>query len=81
MTAETVREVMSRKPFEPLRVVMSSGESYDILHPEWMFITGRALFLAIPDKNHPEGERWVFCSYLHIAHIELLPARPARKAG
>jgi hypothetical protein len=78
MTADTFKEILHRKPFEPFRVVMSSGESYDIVHPEMAFVTVKALLLAIPDSTHAEGERLAFCSYLHIAHVETL--RPSRAA-
>ncbi len=78
MTADTFREILRRAPFEPIRVVMSSGESYDVLHPEMVFVTARSLILAIPDPSHPEGERLAFCSYLHIAHVEIL--KPSRAA-
>jgi hypothetical protein len=76
MTAETFREILRRTPFEPIRVVMSSGESYTIMHPETVLITARALVLAIPEPTHPEGERLAFCSYLHVAHVEML--KPSR---
>lgn len=80
MTADTFREILRRIPFEPFRVVMSSGESYNVVHPEMAFVTAKALILAIPDTAHPDGERLSFCSYLHIAHVETL--RPAeRRAG
>ena len=80
MTADTFRQILRRAPFKPFRVVMSSGESYNVMHPEMAFVTARTLILAIPDPTHPEGERLVFCSYLHIAHVEVL--KPAeRRAG
>jgi len=78
MTADTFREILRRKPFEPFRVVMSSGESYTILHPEMALVSARSLILAIPDPTHPEGERLAFCSYLHLAHVEIL--QPTRAA-
>ena len=76
MTADTFREILKRAPFEPLRVVMSSGESYEVMHPEMVFVTARSLILAIPDPSHPEGERLAFCSYIHVAHVEIL--KPSR---
>ena len=77
MTADTFREFLKRAPFEPFRVVMSSGESYAVMHPEMAFVTAKALIIALPDRTHPEGERIAFCSYLHIAHLETLKAVPA----
>jgi hypothetical protein len=81
MTAETFREILHRAPFEPFRVVMSSGESYSVIHPDWALVTSRSLILAIPDPGHPEGERWAFCSYLHISHVEILSPEAERRAG
>jgi hypothetical protein len=78
MTADTLREILKRSPFEPFRIVMSSGESYIVMHPEMALVTGRSLILAIPDPAHPDGERIAFCSYLHIAHVETFhPSRAA----
>jgi hypothetical protein len=77
MTADTFREILRRAPFEPFRVVMSSGESYNVMHPEMALVSARALVLAVPDNTHAEGEHLVFCSYLHIAHIETL--RPSER--
>ena len=79
MTADTFKEFMKRRPFEPFRVVMNSEEAYSVLHPEMAFITAKALILAIPDPSHPDGERIAFCSYIHIAHLETF--QPTRAAG
>lgn len=78
MTAETFREILTRQPFDPFRVVTSSGESYNVMHPETAFVTARTLILALPEPTHPEGERLAFCSYHHIAHVETL--KPSRAA-
>jgi hypothetical protein len=81
MTADTSREILGRKPFDPFRVVMSSGESYNVMHPEMAFVTAKALILALPDSTVPEGERIAFCSYLHIAHVETLHPQAERRAS
>ena len=60
---------------------MSSGESYNVVHPEMALMTARALILALPDPSAPEGERWAFCSYLHIAQVEVLRPSQERRAG
>lgn len=78
MTADTFRDILKRAPFEPFRVVMSSGESYNVMHPGMALVTSRSLVLAIPDPSHSDGERFAFCSYLHLAHVEIL--KPSRVA-
>lgn len=78
MPADTFREILRRRPFEPFRVVMSSVESYTVPHPEMALVSARSLILAVPDPTEPEGERLTFCSYLHLAHVEVL--RPSDAA-
>ena len=60
---------------------MSSGESYNAIHPEMAFVTAKALILALPDPTASEGEHLAFCSYLHIAHVETLRPQAKRRAG
>jgi hypothetical protein len=48
------------------------------MHPEMVFVTAKSLILALPDSTQPEGERLAFCSYLHLAHVEVL--RPTEVA-
>ena len=74
MTADTSKDILHRQPFELFRVVMSSGESYNVMHPEMAFVSAGSLILAILDPAHPEGERLAFCSHPHIARVELLKA-------
>ena len=78
MAADTFRDILHRAPFEPFRVVMSSGESYNVMHPEMAMATAKTLILATPDSSRADGERLAFCSYIHVAHVEIL--KPARAA-
>ena len=70
MTDDTFRDILRRQPFEPFRIVMSSGENYHVLHPEMAFITAKALILTMPEPETSAGERLALCSYLHVAHVE-----------
>jgi hypothetical protein len=69
MNAETVREMLSRRPFEPFEVVMSSGERHLVKHPEFLMI--------LPSKaviGDPVTDRLAILSLIHIT--ELRPAQP-----
>jgi hypothetical protein len=70
MTGETVRSFLRRQPFEALRVTLSSGESYQIAHPEMAMLTKAGLIICLPDGNGEPSERIEFCSFLHIASVE-----------
>ena len=39
MRADELRELLDRRPFEPIRLHISSGQTVDIKHPEMAFVT------------------------------------------
>jgi hypothetical protein len=45
MTVLTFREMLARRPFQPVKVVLSSGQSYEIRHPEMAMQVGQLLVL------------------------------------
>jgi hypothetical protein len=70
MTGETVRGFLKRQPFEPLLIKMSSGEKFEIPHPEMALLTKGGLIIVLPDEHGEPSERIEFCSFLHIASVE-----------
>jgi len=64
-----LEELLQREPFEPFRIRVSSGDAYDVRTPHAVALLKNRVFIALPD-----GERWTFCPYLHIAAVESLPA-------
>jgi hypothetical protein len=63
-----------QRPFVPVRVVTSSGESYDITHPEMVLIGQRELVIGIGTPDHPRNhDRLARVSLLHISAMEDLP--------
>jgi hypothetical protein len=39
MRAEELREIPDRRPFEPIRLHVSSGQTVDVTHPEAAIVT------------------------------------------
>ena len=77
MSAETLWTRIREKPFRPFRLLLSSGDSYDVRHPEFILITKHRVTIAITNPNQPDGlaEREVVVSPLHIAGAEDLPQK------
>ena len=67
MNAETIREWLQRRPFEPFELRLSNGEAYQVRHPEVLAI-GRNR-IAIAD---PETDRFVHIALIHVNSIEAL---------
>lgn len=69
MTAEEVHEFLAHRPFEPFRVVTSSGESYEVRQPEMAFLTRSALLVGVGEaRGFPRGHRTL--SLLHVTAVE-----------
>jgi len=85
MTADAVFSRLRRRPFVPFRLILTSGTTYDVLHPEMLFVSKSGLTIALYDRNQqpvPDEipSREALISYLHIAATEDLP-QPNTKAG
>jgi hypothetical protein len=80
MTPDTLKTMLNRRPFEPMRVKLSSGEIFDIRHPEMAMLTKSALVISLPESDGGPSDRFEVCSYLHIASVETLSLSPGRAA-
>ena len=69
MNAETIREYLRRKPFEPFVIRMSNGEIHEIRHPECALLMKTRMVVYYPDDD-----RSVTCPLVHINSVETLQA-------
>jgi hypothetical protein len=69
MNAEVFRDLLKRHPFESFRIRLSSGDAYDVRNPDLVVIMKSRLFIAFPGED-----RYVLCSFLHIAAVDNLQA-------
>ncbi|MBI1902184.1 MAG: hypothetical protein HYS13_13875 [Planctomycetia bacterium] len=73
MNVQVLRDLLSRRPFEPFRLRLSSGDIYDVRHPEMALLLQTGMYVALPDANGDLPQRAAWCSVLHIAAVETLP--------
>jgi hypothetical protein len=72
MTLQTFRELLTQRPFKPFRLVMSSGETYEVRHPEMAMLTRTSILVGIGETRHGVPAEFKICSLLHVATIEPL---------
>lgn len=53
---------------------LSSGDAYDVRHPENALLVKSGILLSVPDDHGELPESPVWCSFLHIAAVEPLTA-------
>ena len=72
MTVQTFRELLSQRPFKPFRLVMSSGERYEVRHPEMAWLTRTDILVGIDETEDGVPAEFRICPHLHVATIEPL---------
>ncbi len=72
MTVQTFRNLLKERPFKPFRVVMSSGQSYEVRHPEMALITKSDLLVGIDIEDDGVPAEFKICSLLHVTAVEPL---------
>jgi hypothetical protein len=78
LTGNDVRDRLQQRPFVPFRLVMSSGQFYDIQHPDLVLVGKRHVFVGTAREENPtEFDRSSLLSILHLAAIENLPTEKA----
>lgn len=78
MTLEAIRAMLTRRPFEPLRVKTSNGEIFEIRHPEMAMLARSALVVLHPEADGGPSDNVEYVSYLHISSVETLAGATSR---
>ena len=74
MNPQDVLQLLRKRPFEPFRIHLSDGSSFEIRHPELAIVERTKVIVGVPGPKGPEGpvERSVFCALLRITRAEAL---------
>ncbi len=80
MRKEDIRELTRKVPFVPFRITLTSGETYEIQHPDMILATSGSAHISVPsvssDPDPDAYDRAKIVSLVHIVKIEFL-AGPA----
>lgn len=70
MTVQTFRDLMATRPFKPFRITMSSGEKFEVRHPEMALVTRSDLLVGVDDPGDGIPVSFRICSLLHVTAVE-----------
>ena len=71
MTLDTIQELLHRRPFEPFKIVTSSGQAYSVRHPEMVLPIRNGVYIGIGGRG-TLPERAAFISLLHVSAVETM---------
>jgi hypothetical protein len=80
MAVQTFRELLTQRPFKPFRLVMSSGESYEVRHPEMAWLTRSDILVGVGETEEGVPAEFRICSLLHVTTIEPLTSSTSGRA-
>jgi hypothetical protein len=85
MTVQTFRDLLARRPFQPFRLVMSSGQTYEVRHPEMALLTRTDMLVGVDIADDGVPAEFKICSLLHVTAVEPIgrsrPRRGKRQQG
>jgi hypothetical protein len=77
VTVQTFKEMLTARPFQPVRLVVSSGQTYEIRHPEMAFLTRTSILIGTGSTDDGVPAVFKIISLLHVTAIEPIEAANA----
>ena len=77
MTVQTFRELLTKRPFRPFRLVMLSGQMHDVRHSEMALLTRTDILVGVDIADDGIPAEFKICSLLHVTDIEPLATTPS----
>lgn len=81
MDPEGLNQLVRHLPFEPFRVHVSDGTTYDVKHPEQIMVGKRACHVGIGPKGRGPFQRIAIVANVHIARLEPLNGTHRKHRG
>ncbi len=74
MRPEDILEMLRARPFEPFRIYLSDGATFEIRHPDMAVVQRSKVTVAVPGPECPDGpaERTVNCALVHVTRTEIM---------
>ncbi|MBC8107642.1 MAG: hypothetical protein H7Z14_13710 [Anaerolineae bacterium] len=69
--------MLARRPFQPVKLTLSSGQSCEIRHPELAMLTRSDILIGTGLEADGVPSEFKIVSLLHVTAIEPLPSRAA----
>jgi hypothetical protein len=77
MTSDELQQFARKRPLDPFRVILTTGATYDIRHPELFMVGHRSVVIGM--TKDPEGTRYdtaLTVDLRHVVAVQELPVSP-----
>ena len=75
MQAHEMVALLRRRPFKPLRIILTDGKSYDITHPDMVIVLTQSFDIAQGPKVDAGGgaDHVDRCNLVQVSRVEEIP--------
>ena len=74
MTHAELRDAARRQPFIPFRLILTTGATHDIRHPDLIMVGTRSATIGLTnDEKGLAYDRTTIVDLLHVVGIEMMP--------
>ena len=81
-TPEDIQTRLRERPFSGVRIVTTTGQEYEIRHPDLILVARRFLIVGIPGTDDPTlADQVTRIPLVHIAELRDLPSAPPSANG
>ena len=77
MTVQTFREMLAGRPFQPVKLTLSSGQAFEIRTPEMALLTQTSILIGTDLAEDGVPAEFKIISLLHVTAIEPIGAQAA----
>ncbi len=81
MRPQDILKYLQRTPFQPFRLCLSDGRSFEVRHPEMAMVGRSAVIIGLPDpkEEEPIYQRSFDCSIMRITSLEPIDGRSTKQ--
>lgn len=73
-SADDIQTRLRDRPFTPVRIVTTTGQTYDVYHPDLVLVGRRFLIVGAPSAENPtHAEQVTRVAMVHVAELRDLP--------
>ena len=81
MRLDEIRAHVRKQPFQPIRVFISDGSFYDVLHHDFMLIGRTEVVIGLASDPDDFPKQKAFIDPVHITRIEPINGKRSRGNG
>ena len=82
MTDEDLKEAVRRQPFAPFRLTLTTGDTFDIRHPELILVGRRSAVIGLTDDaSSLSFDRTYRVDLFHVVSVEEITKAPKGSNG